>query len=173
MHAAAMRNRHLPETPGTHLSWRQNPSTSLYRCTSHFQRCRSDFHCTGQNTNKQSLMFNPSLERWCTLQGITTNLLNSKFELSLQLREAQSQDSAVVLLLKVITDPHHCCVTDRDSSKICPCYEEVCCLCLQAKHAAFEVSVTSHIYSCWKVSEVWKKNLIRQDSISVLCLRTG
>lgn len=49
-------------------------------------------------------------------------------------------------------------------------------LCLRAKQAAFEVSVTSRIYSYWKVSEVWTaegENVIQSDSVSVLRLRTG
>lgn len=52
-----------------------------------------------------------------TLQAFPTHPLNSKFERSSQLQEAQSEDSAVVSLLKVIAKPHHCRVTDRGSTK--------------------------------------------------------
>lgn len=77
-----------------------------------------------RRTNTHSVMSEADA---LTLQGFPTHPLNSKFERSSQLQEAQSEDSAVALLLKVIAKPHHRRVTDRGSRKIirlCPGYEE-------------------------------------------------
>ncbi len=77
----SMRNQYLPETPGMHLSWWQNPSTGLFRCTSHFQHCRSGLHWKGHDANNlnfysqlyEMLQSETDAHGW-TSPHITTNL---------------------------------------------------------------------------------------------------
>lgn len=230
-----------PKTPGTHLSSWLNPSTGRCRCTSHFQHCRSDSHCTGQNIKAylptkystcnlficRILIFMPlgiyfSADNWnrsyflgtfqvhwqqtsstqswlvviksviivkCPLKTSNSDSFrqrNTLRDLACVFQEGRMSHKCQQKLWKpsrasrrLITDPI-AVVWQMELQENRPApfmlLKSLWCWSLQAKQTAFEVSVTSHTYSHWKVCECQtrvEENLTQQDRISVSHLGSG